>query len=75
MIQITTLDQRKLAINPDMLERVETVPETVLTLTNGKKILVRESLAEIIERFISYKREIAWNPQAIAYDGEGKGNV
>lgn len=69
MIKITTLDQRKIALNPDLIERVEMIPETVLTLTNGKKILVQETMPEIIEEFIAYKRQIAWYPQT-AVDGE-----
>ncbi|MEL7564670.1 MAG: flagellar FlbD family protein [Dehalobacterium sp.] len=68
MIKITTLDQRKIALNPDLIERVEMIPETVLTLTNGKKILVQETMPEIIEKFIAYKRQIAWYPQPAADD-------
>lgn len=70
MIRITTLDQRKIALNPDLLERVEMVPETVLTLISGKKILVQESMSEIIDKFLTYKRQIAWNPQTVEGDGE-----
>ena len=38
-----------LAVNPDLIERVEETPDTVITLTNGTKHVVQESIDEIIE--------------------------
>lgn len=58
MIEVTTLDNRKVAVNAELIERVEAVPETVLTLTTGKKLMVRESVQDIINRFINYKRTV-----------------
>lgn len=58
MIRLTTLDDRELLINAELIERVECVPETVVTLTNNKRILVRESLEEIRRKVVCYRREI-----------------
>lgn len=58
MIKVTTLNHREIALNPDLLVQAESVPDTVLTLTNGKKILVCESINEIAEKFIMYKQRI-----------------
>ncbi|MGI6552522.1 MAG: flagellar FlbD family protein [Clostridia bacterium] len=55
MIKVSTLDNRKIAINADHIERVENVPETIITLTNGKKLMVRETMEEIIEAVIAYR--------------------
>ncbi|ATW25659.1 flagellar FlbD family protein [Candidatus Formimonas warabiya] len=71
MIQITTMDKRKVALNPDLLERVETIPETVLTLTNGNKILVCETMSEVIGKFLTYKRLIAGGPELPDAEDQG----
>jgi flagellar protein FlbD len=58
MISVTRLKGQVVAINPDLIEIVEETPDTTVRLTSGDKILVRESLAEIIERVIEYRRSL-----------------
>lgn len=58
MIKVTTLHKNTIIINAELIERIENVPETILTLTNGKKILVAESADEIIDKVICYKGRI-----------------
>lgn len=58
MIKVTTLNNREIAINPDLIETVEAVPQTVLTLTSGKKILLSDKIQDVIDRFINYKQLI-----------------
>lgn len=55
LIKVTTLDNRTITVNCDLIERLEEVPETVITLVNGKKFMVRESMDEIIELVIQYR--------------------
>ncbi|MGI9859994.1 flagellar FlbD family protein [Moorella naiadis] len=58
MIKVTTLDKREMVLNAELIERIESVPETVITLTSGKKILVTQTAAEIVELVIAYRRRI-----------------
>ena len=58
MIEVTRLNGSKLLINPHLLEIVEETPDTVLTLTTGHKIIVKESRQEIKNLVKSYKQEI-----------------
>lgn len=58
MVKLTMLSKQKFVLNADVIEKIEEVPETVITLTNGKKYLVFESADEIIEKVISYKHKI-----------------
>ncbi|MGI9951210.1 flagellar FlbD family protein [Moorellaceae bacterium AZ2] len=58
MIKVTTLDKREIALNAELIERVESIPETVITLTNGKKVLVTHTLDEVIAKVIAYRRLI-----------------
>jgi len=56
MIKVTRLDQSELVVNCDLIEFVETTPETILSLTTGKKIMVTEEVDEIITRVADFKR-------------------
>jgi flagellar protein FlbD len=47
MIEVTKINGSKLLVNTSLIETVEETPDTVLTLTDGKKIIVRESRHEI----------------------------
>ncbi|MBM7869410.1 flagellar protein FlbD [Clostridium pascui] len=58
MIEVTGLDRKKFILNAEHIEKMESVPESLITLVNGKKYLVRESLDEILERVLIYKRRI-----------------
>ncbi len=58
MIEVTRLNDSKLMINADIIERVEELPDTVIKLTTGNKIIVKESRQEIKKLIISYKKEI-----------------
>ncbi len=58
MIEVTKLSGQKILVNPDLLEIVEETPDTVVTLTTGKKIIVKESRQEIKNLVKSYRRDI-----------------
>ena len=47
-----------LLVNPDRIETVEETPDTVITLADGKKLLVREAAAQVADRFRSYQRSV-----------------
>lgn len=63
MIEVTRLNGSIYFINPDMLMTVEATPDTVISLTNGEKLLVKESPQVLIQRFIEYKRQVSWDPE------------
>ena len=58
MIEITKLNDIKISINAELIETVEEIPDTVITLTTGKKIFVKESRQKIENLVKSYKRDI-----------------
>ncbi len=58
MVELTRLQNQKIVVNADLIEFVEATPDTVVTTTTGKKIIVRESVQQVIERVISYKQAI-----------------
>ncbi len=58
MIRVTRLDGSELTINCDLLESVEHTPDTVVSLLNNHKLVVRESVEEIVERVVEYRQRI-----------------
>jgi flagellar protein FlbD len=58
MIQLTKLNKQPITINAIYIERVEPTPDTMITLTTEKKILVLESVEEVTDRVTSYYQKI-----------------
>jgi flagellar protein FlbD len=58
VIPVTRPDGSTLLINPDRIETIEDTPDCVITMADGKKLLVRESAAEVAERFRAFQRSI-----------------
>lgn len=58
MIKLTGLNNREIILNAEHIEKLESVPESLITLTNGNKYIVLESTEEIINRVIEYKNKI-----------------
>jgi len=58
MIDVTGMDHKKFILNDDHIEKIEEVPETIITLTNGKKYIVLESVEEVRSAVIKYKNKI-----------------
>ncbi|MCR4655315.1 MAG: flagellar FlbD family protein [Lachnospiraceae bacterium] len=71
MIEVTKLNGVKVLVNEDLIETVEETPDTVLTLTNGKKILIKERRQEVKNLVKSFKRDI-FGPAVLGADGDGE---
>jgi flagellar protein FlbD len=56
MIRLTRLSHAPLVINADVIAYVESLPDTLITLTNGERFHVAETPAEVIELAIAYHR-------------------
>jgi len=63
MIELTRLNSCSLVVNSDLIQYVESSPDTTLTLINGEKVVVRESAAEVIDLTVTFRarlmREVA----------------
>ncbi len=58
MIEVTRLNDSIFFVNPDKILFAEATPDTVITLNNGDKLVVKESPEELINRFVSFKKRI-----------------
>jgi flagellar protein FlbD len=59
MIQLTKINGRPIVLNSDLIEFIEETPDTVITLTNNDKIVVKDRMSEIIDKVVCYRRMIA----------------
>jgi flagellar protein FlbD len=58
MIHVTRLNQSSVVLNSDLIEQIESTPDTLITLTNNQKLIVLETADEIVERIRLYRRSI-----------------
>jgi flagellar protein FlbD len=58
MIHLTRLNRTAVVLNCDLIELIETTPDTVITMTSGQKILILESTEEIIDRVCNFRRSL-----------------
>ena len=58
MIEVTKINGVKVLINPDLIELVEETPDTVVSFTTGRKIIIKESRQDIKELVKSYRKDI-----------------
>ena len=65
MFWATRISGQEIVINADLVEVVETTPDTVITLIDGKKYVVEESAQEIVDRVVQYRAAIIGVPQPV----------
>lgn len=58
MINVTRLDGQAFVLNADLIKTVEQKPDTIITLVNGDRIVVREAMRDVLERVIEYGRRL-----------------
>ena len=72
MIWLTRLNRVPLVLNSDLIEHIEVTPDTVITLTTGQILRVRESAEDVVRRVVEFRRRI-WGsdaePQALCETG------
>ena len=58
MIRITRFDGTQVVVNSDIIQTVEETPDTIVTLTTGDKMMIKETVDEVIQAVIEFKRSI-----------------
>lgn len=59
MIRLTKLNRTSFVLNCELIETIESTPDTVISTTSGKKFVVTESIDEIVDKVIQYKGNIS----------------
>jgi len=62
MIKVARFKSREeIVVNAELIETIEETPDTVITLTSGKKLIVEESMDDIVRKVMEYRRAIFRN--------------
>ncbi len=62
MIYVTRLDGSQLVVNADLIETVEHTADTVISLLDGKRLIVGTPVSDVVDRVIAYRQQIARGP-------------
>jgi len=58
VIRVNLLNKAEMIVNADLVETVEAAPDTIITLTTGRKIITRDSVEDVVQRAIAYQGAI-----------------
>jgi len=58
MIELTKLNKKKFILNCELIETVESTPDTVITLRNGKLLIVTEPPEEVVAMTVAYRQSL-----------------
>ena len=58
MIRLTRLNRAPMVLNSDLIEHIDVTPDTVITLTTGQILRVRESADQVVERIVEFRRSL-----------------
>jgi flagellar protein FlbD len=58
MIRVTRINHTPLILNSDLIEHIESTPDTVISLTNGQKYVVTEPADEVIEKVVEFRQRL-----------------
>lgn len=73
MIILNRLGGQQVAVNPDLIERAEPTPDTVITMVDGHKLLVAESIEEVVDAVRSWRASVAAEAYGMTHPEGGSG--
>ena len=73
MIHLTRLNKHPIGVNADLIKFIENVPDTMITLLTGEKLLVLESFEVIVERIVAYRHRVLSGLDIHDYVANAKG--
>ena len=65
MIEVERLNGSKYFLNPHMIESMESLPDLTITMLSGKKVIVKNSPEDIMEKIVEYRKRIGVNAQEV----------
>jgi len=70
MIELKLINDTHIVLNSDLIEFIEATPDTIITLTTGQKMIVKEDVAEVVDRIIAFRRAIGIKVKDITKDDQ-----
>jgi flagellar protein FlbD len=76
LIELSRLNGKKFILNCELIKMIEATPDTVITLTSGEKLMVKDQVDAVVERSTDYLKRLRQEPPVMRLSrsaGEGKG--
>lgn len=61
MIQLKRLNNMEFVLNPELIEQIESTPDTVITMVTGNNIVVKNSMDDVIDKIMEYRKTVSGN--------------
>jgi flagellar protein FlbD len=74
MIHVTRLDGTDVVVNADLISTIERTPDTMLALVTGARLMVRETVEDVVERVVAFRKRVQIGP-ALLPDDPSVGSV
>lgn len=58
MIEVRLINDQTVVLNSELIELIEATPDTIISLTTGKKMIVRESVDEVVDKIVDFRRRV-----------------
>jgi len=65
MISLHMINDANIVVNSDLIEFIEATPDTVISLSTGKKFIVKESVADVVDKVVEFRRSLTKPPIAL----------
>ncbi|WP_313277187.1 flagellar FlbD family protein [Timonella senegalensis] len=75
MIVVSKLSRERFAVNPDLIQRIDSAPDTILTLVDGTKYIVSETMHEVIELIDDHRASIIARAQQSVTEAKNAGST
>ena len=62
MIEVSRLNGKSFILNSDLIKYVEETPDTLITLSTGDKLMVKDKIADVIEKVMDYRKRVIQEP-------------
>lgn len=67
MIDLRLINDAHIVLNSDLIEFIEATPDTVISLSTGKKFMVKESVREVVDKIVEFRRRIGISAKEFAH--------
>ncbi|WP_336922288.1 flagellar FlbD family protein [Aquipuribacter sp. SD81] len=72
MITLSRLNGSEFSLNPDLIHRAEETPDTVVTLIDGSRYVVTQSLSELVDRVVAYRARVVAEANRLSGEAEAE---
>jgi len=75
MIRVTRINGEPVVVNAEFIEFIEPTPDTIISLTTGKKMMVHETVDEVVERIVEYRLRVGGRPRPVVHAPASEGQL